>query len=148
MNNTTEKIAIGSDHAGFSIKEFIKNTLINKGYQVIDRGAFDTNSVDYPDFAHLVAGDIASGHSTRGVLVCGSGNGICMTANKHRDIRAALCWNEEIAKLARLHNNANVLCIPGRFVSEAEAFKILEAFLNTGFEGGRHQTRIDKINLK
>ncbi len=148
MNNTEKKIAIGSDHAGFSIKEFIKNKLLALGYQVIDKGAYSLESVDYPDFAHLVANDITSGACASGVLVCGSGNGICMTANKHADIRAALCWNQEIAKLARLHNDANILCVPGRFVNEEEASQILDAFLNTAFEGGRHQTRIEKINIK
>lgn len=146
MNDTTKKIVIGSDHAGFPVKEIIKNYLKTKGFEVIDHGAYSAESVDYPDFAHKVATDISTGIYERGVLVCGSGNGICMTANKHKNVRAALCWNVEIAELARLHNDANILCIPGRYVNKEEAEKIMEIFLNTSFEGGRHQNRVNKIN--
>jgi ribose 5-phosphate isomerase B len=146
MIEKDKKIVIGSDHAGFPIKEVLKSYLTAKGFEVKDYGTYSTESVDYPDFAHKVAADISCGIYDKGLLVCGSGNGICMTANKHKDIRAALCWNAEIAELARLHNNANILCIPGRYVSEKEAEKIMEVFLTTKFEGGRHQNRINKIN--
>ena len=120
MVEKDKKIVIGSDHAGFPIKEVVKSYLIAKGFEVKDYGTHSVESVDYPDFGHKVASDISSGVYEKGVLVCGSGNGICMTANKHKDVRAALCWNAEIAELARLHNNANILCIPGRYVSKEE----------------------------
>lgn len=143
MNKT---IAIGCDHAGFDYKEAIKEMLLNKGLQVIDKGTFDTSSMDYPDVAHPVAEAVENGVATLGVLICGSGNGVCMTANKHAGIRAALCWNNELAALARQHNNANILCLPARFIALELAKEMTETFMNTDFEGGRHQNRVNKIS--
>jgi ribose 5-phosphate isomerase B len=139
-------IAIGCDHAGFDYKELLKNFLSEKGYTVIDFGTNSTASVDYPDFVHPLAAEVASGQIELGMLICGSGNGVCMTANKHRDIRAALCWNLDTAKLARQHNNANIICLPARFISTDDAKQMAEVFLTTSFEGGRHQTRVEKIS--
>ena len=144
--DASKPIAIGSDHAGFEYKEAIKKWLTHKGYQVHDFGAPSLDSVDYPDFAHPTAASVASGESTFGILICGSANGVAMTANKHQSIRAALCWTEEIAELARKHNDANVLCIPARFVTVEVAENMIELFMNTSFEGGRHQSRVDKIS--
>jgi ribose 5-phosphate isomerase B len=138
-------LAIGSDHAGFAYKELIKQRLAQKGLISIDFGTNSPESADYPDFAHPVADAVEKKAATLGVLICGSGNGVCMTANKHAGIRAALCWNEELATLARQHNNANVLCLPARFVSEEKALSILDAFLGASFEGGRHEKRVSKI---
>lgn len=138
-------IAIGSDHAGFAYKEKIKQTLIRGGYEVLDKGTFGETSVDYPDFAHPVASAVESGAANWGILICGSGNGVTITANKHAGIRAALCWKEELARLARAHNDANVLCIPARFVSLELAKKMVKAFLSEPFEGGRHLSRVQKI---
>jgi ribose 5-phosphate isomerase B len=138
-------IAIGADHAGFEYKELLKNYLSEKGYTVIDFGTNSTASVDYPDYVHPLAAEVGSGQIEMGILICGSANGVCMTANKHREIRAALCWNVEVAKLARQHNNANIICLPARFVSIDDAQQMVDAFLTTEFEGGRHQTRVDKI---
>jgi ribose 5-phosphate isomerase B len=138
-------IALGSDHAGFEYKEKMISFLEGKGLRFTDHGAHNTNSVDYPDFAHPVAKDVAEGRAAFGVLICGSGNGVAITANKHANIRAALCWGEELAQLARLHNDANILCIPARFVSEDLAEKMLAVFMTTAFEGGRHQKRVNKI---
>jgi len=140
------KIAIASDHAGFDLKEHLKNELNSKGIEVIDFGPSSTDKVDYPDFAHLLAQDIREGNNNYGILICGSGNGINMTANKYAEIRSALCWNEEIAHLARAHNNANVLALPARFINPDEAVEILHEFLSTEFEGGRHEPRVDKIS--
>jgi len=139
-------IAIGSDHAGYEMKEALINWISEQGIPVIDFGPESTESVDYPDYAHAVTASILDEESVIGILICGTGNGICMTANKWRDIRAALCWNSEIASLARQHNNANVLCLPARFISIEEAIGIVEVFLDTEFEGGRHEKRVDKIN--
>jgi ribose 5-phosphate isomerase B len=139
------KIFIGCDHAGFELKEWLKQLLKDKGHQVEDLGTNSADSTDYPDFAHAVARAVASTNGV-GVLLCGSGNGVAMTANKHADIRAAVCWNEEIARLARQHNDANIICIPARFVSKELTEKMTELFLSTGFEGGRHQRRVQKIN--
>jgi len=139
-------IAIGSDHAGYEMKEALINWISEQGISVIDFGPESTESVDYPDYAHAVTASILDEESVIGILICGTGNGICMTANKWRDIRAALCWNSEIASLARQHNNANVLCLPARFISIEEAIEIVEVFLDTEFEGGRHEKRVDKIN--
>jgi ribose 5-phosphate isomerase B len=139
------KISIGSDHAGYEYKEYITRLLEKEGYAFIDRGPSTAESVDYPDFAHPVAQDIEKKMADFGILVCGSGNGVCITANKHAGIRAALCWTAEIATLARLHNDANILCIPARFISKRLTSKIVKQFLNTGFEGGRHQARVNKI---
>lgn len=141
-----EIIDIGCDHAGFELKEHLKKYLVEKGIEVNDHGTRDTSSVDYPDFGHAVATAVESSPNHLGILICGSGNGINMAANKHAGIRSALCWNEEIASLARQHNNANIIALPGRFVTPSQAEKMVDAFLNTGFEGGRHQKRVDKIS--
>jgi ribose 5-phosphate isomerase B len=141
----TLKIAIGGDHAGFQLKEIIKNKLEADGYLVEDFGPFSDRSVDYPDFVHPVAEAIERKEFDYGVLICGSGNGVAMTANKHRGIRAALCWNEMLAKLARAHNDANVLCLAGRFMDDELAKEIVDIFLNTEFDRGRHVNRIRKI---
>ncbi|MDW8297491.1 MAG: ribose 5-phosphate isomerase B [Raineya sp.] len=138
-------IALGADHAGFTYKEAVKNWLLQKGFQVKDFGTHSADSVDYPDFAHPVAFAVEKGECTKGILICGSGNGVAMTANKHAQIRAALCWNKEIAQLARLHNDANILCLPARFVSVESALEMVDAFLQTSFEGGRHENRVRKI---
>lgn len=138
-------IVIGGDHAGFEYKNHLSKALENAGLQVVDKGPFSAESTDYPDYAHPVANMVEEGNAAAGILICGSGNGVCMTANKHKGIRAALCWNEELAALARQHNNANILCIPARFVSEETALKMADVFLNTAFEGGRHENRVNKI---
>ena len=142
--SSTIKIAIGADHAGFDYKELLKSFLSD--YDVRDFGTYSAESVDYPDFAHPVAESVESGESTFGVLVCGSANGVAITANKHQGVRAAICWQKEIAELARLHNNANIICVPARFVSEETAKEMVTTFLNTAFEGGRHQTRVAKMS--
>ena len=144
MSETKVKIAIGGDHAGFEYKEILKDFL--KDYEVKDFGPSSSASVDYPDFAHPLAAAVESGEFEYGILLCGSANGVAITANKHSGIRAGLCWETEVASLVRKHNDANVLCIPARFVSEALAKEITTTFLNTAFEGGRHQTRVDKIS--
>jgi ribose 5-phosphate isomerase B len=144
--NTHLPIAIGCDHAGFEYKEEVKKMLQNNGWQVQDFGTHSNESTDYPDYAHPVAEMVTSGKAATGLLICGSGNGVCMTANKHKGIRAALCWNEELVALSRQHNNANVLCMPARFVSLDLAKKMTDVFLNTAFEGGRHERRVDKIS--
>ena len=138
-------IPIGADHAGFELKEILKSYLKVKGYSVKDFGCNSNESVDYPDFAHPVARMVEENDSTLGILICGSGNGINMTANKHQGVRSALCWLPEIAELARLHNNANILALPARFLTTEEAFKIVDTFFSKDFEGGRHQNRVDKI---
>jgi ribose 5-phosphate isomerase B len=139
-------LAIGADHAGFEYKELLKGWLIQMGYLVKDFGTHSIESVDYPDFAHPVAYAVEKKEVDLGILICGSANGVAITANKHPGIRAAICWTEELASLARLHNNANVVCIPARFVSSQEAVKITDRFLHTAFEGGRHERRVTKIN--
>ncbi len=139
------KIALGADHAGFGYKEKIVAFLKNEGHEVKDFGTYSADSTDYADFAHPVASAVEDHDFDFGVLVCGSGNGVAMTANKHQGIRAALCWNEELASLARQHNNANILCLPERFVDYSLAEKMVMTFLSTGFEGGRHERRINKI---
>ena len=141
----SKPIAIGSDHAGFEQKMKVIQWLNKNGYQLIDMGVYENKSVDYPDYAHPVANAVEEGDATFGILLCGSANGVCMTANKHQGIRAAICWQEEIARLARLHNNANILCLPARFIGDEDAMKILSVFISTEFEGGRHQNRVDKI---
>ena len=138
-------LSIGSDHAGFELKEIIRKYLEAKGFQINDFGTYSDDSVDYPDFAHPVAESVSEDDSNRGILVCGSGQGVCMAANKHASVRAALVWNAEVAALTREHNNANVLCLPGRMIDPEEAKRAVDAFLATEFEGGRHQRRIDKI---
>lgn len=140
------KLAFGADHAGYELKEFLKKYIEEKGATVTDYGTFSTDSTDYPDYAHKVAEAVEGNQADLGILVCGSGNGINMAANKHAGIRSALSWNAEVAALARMHNNANVLALPGRFISTDEGKKILDAFLSADFEGGRHQRRVDKIS--
>jgi ribose 5-phosphate isomerase B len=139
------KVAIGSDHAGFEYKEKIKGWLLDNGYEVKDFGTHSSESADYPDFAHPVAEAVEKNQSTLGVLICGSANGVAITANKHAGIRAAICWNEELATLSRQHNNANVVCLPARFISYEDARKIADRFLHAEFEGGRHERRVSKI---
>jgi len=139
------KISIGGDHAGFEYKSAIIKALQEDGYEVKDFGPFSNASVDYPDFAHPVADAVATKASDFGILICGSGNGVAMVANKHQDIRAALCWNKEIAGLSRKHNNANILCLPARFIALSLAKECVQCFLNTPFEGGRHEQRVGKI---
>lgn len=143
--NKSLPIAIGCDHAGFEYKEQLKKMLADNGWQVEDKGTYSTDSTDYPDYAHPVAIMVEEGRAAAGILVCGSGNGVCMTANKHQGIRAALCWTEELAALARQHNNANVICVPSRFVAYRTAEQMVDVFLSTAFEGGRHEKRVNKI---
>ncbi|MFO8235134.1 MAG: ribose 5-phosphate isomerase B [Bacteroidales bacterium] len=142
-----KKIAISCDHAGYELKAFLSKYLSEQGYKIDDFGTYSDESVDYPDFAHPMAKAITDGEDDIGISICGSGNGISMVANKYPKIRAALCWNEEISKLARAHNNANVCSLPGRFVTFDEAKKIVNAFLSTEFEGGRHERRVEKIPI-
>jgi ribose 5-phosphate isomerase B len=139
-----KKVSIGNDHAGTALKLRVLE-LLSEEYELINRGTDHTDSVDYPDYVHPVADDVESGKADFGILICGSGNGVCMTANKHRGIRAGLAWNPEIAALAKQHNNANIICIPARFLSEEEAINTLNAYLTAEFEGGRHQNRVNKI---
>ena len=141
----SKPVAIGSDHAGFEYKEDLISFLEAKGIPFHDFGTHSEDSVDYPDFAHPVAQSVESGEASFGILLCGSANGVAITANKHQGVRAAICWGEEITKLARQHNNANIICIPARFVREGDAEKMLQIFLQTPFEGGRHQNRVAKI---
>jgi ribose 5-phosphate isomerase B len=143
-----KKIAIVSDHAGFFLKQKLLSFLIKEKYYVNDFGCATNEVVDYPDFGHPMANAISSGEFELGISICGTGNGINMTVNKHPGIRSALCWNEEISRLARAHNNANICALPGRFISESEAYLIVRTFVETDFEGGRHKRRIDKIPLK
>ena len=138
-------IAIGSDHAGYDYKEDLISFLEGKGLSFNDFGTHSKDSVDYPDFAHPVANAVENGEAAFGILLCGSANGVAMSANKHQGIRAAICWGEEITKLAREHNDANVICIPARFVREGDAEKMVDIFMHTVFEGGRHSRRVDKI---
>ena len=143
------RISIGSDHAGYELKEKVKQYLNSKkGVELNDWGCYSEERCDYPDFGHKVAEDVTNKKCDFGILICGSGNGINMTANKWSGIRSALCWSAEIANMARLHNDANILAMPGRYISEEEAFKCVDEFMNTGFEGGRHQGRIEKISIK
>ncbi len=140
-------ISIGNDHAGTDYKFAILELLKSKGIEVKNYGTDSNKSVDYPDFVHPVAKDIAQDKSTFGILICGSANGVSMTANKYKEVRAGLCWTNEIVELIRQHNNANILCIPARFISIPQAIKMVKTFLSTEFEGGRHQKRIDKISI-
>jgi ribose 5-phosphate isomerase B len=143
------KLAIVSDHAGYYLKEKIIKYLINKNLDLKDLGPFEYEETDdYPDFGHFLARAVSSGEYDLGISICGTGNGINMTVNKNQGIRSALCWNEEIGRLARAHNNANICALPARFINESEAFLIVKAFLETEFEGGRHKRRIEKIPLK
>ena len=139
-------IQIGSDHAGVELKASIKSYLEAQGYSMQDFGTHNTDSMDYPDVAHPVANAVLSDANSLGILICGSGNGVCLTANKHQGIRAALCWVPELGALARQHNNANILCLPARFISEQTAKEIVDAYLNAEFEGGRHQNRVGKVD--
>ncbi len=140
-----QKIVIGSDHAGFEMKEKIKKAFAST-YEFTDKGTYSVDSVDYPDYAHQVAEAVVSGSFEKGILLCGSGNGVAMAANKHHGIRAALCWTAEIASLSRQHNDANILCIPARFIDEKTAFEMIESFFDISFEGGRHLKRVEKID--
>lgn len=150
MSQTVKKmkkklIPIGCDHAGFQLKEKIISHLINKGYEIEDFGCYSEESIDYPDFGHLVASKVEENEGVLGVIICGSGNGINMTANKHAGVRSALCWKKELAELARQHNNANIIALPARFISLEEGIEMVDVFLSTEFEGGRHGRRVDKI---
>lgn len=138
------KIIIGADHAGFELKERVISYLQDHDYETVDVGTYSTESTDYPDYAHEAANQVAE-NKVLGILICGSANGVCMTANKHKDIRAALCWTPEIASLARQHNDANICCLPARFISEDLALQITQTFLEQEFEGGRHARRVNKI---
>ncbi|MEK8179004.1 ribose 5-phosphate isomerase B [Flavobacterium buctense] len=142
------KISIGNDHAGPDYKKAIVSFLEQKGHQIVNHGTDTFDSVDYPDFGHSVATDVESKKADFGIVICGSGNGIAMSANKHQGIRAALCWTKEIAALARQHNDANVISIPARYTSIQQAVEMVDTFLNTTFEGGRHATRVDKISCQ
>ena len=145
--NTMNTIGICCDHAGFALKQYVQQWLEAQGLEYKDFGTYSPESVDYPDFAHELAGAIEAGECAKGIAICGSGNGISMTLNKHQSIRAALCWNSDIAELARQHNDANVLVMPGRFVTNTEADLIMKKFFKTPFEGGRHQRRVEKISV-
>ena len=141
----SKPVAIGADHAGFEYKTVIVDLLQNQGITVKDYGTHTKDSVDYPDFAHPVAKAVESGEAGWGILVCGSGNGVAISANKHQGIRAAICWQSELARLSREHNNANILCLPARFISLPAAEEMVNVFLRTSFEGGRHEKRVEKI---
>src|SRR5215831_8642236 len=141
----TKPIAIGCDHAGFEYKEAIKEWLTTDGFIIKDFGAYSADSVDYPDFAHPVATFVESGEAAFGILLCGSANGVAITANKHQGIRAGLVWDNEVAVLVRQHNDANIICLPARFIAFPLAFEMIETFMNTQFEGGRHERRVSKM---
>ena len=142
----SKPIALGADHAGVAYKKEVIEWLEKKGYQVKDFGTYTTDSVDYPDFAHPTAASVETGEAAFGILFCGSANGVAITANKHASIRAGLCWLPEVAELTRLHNDANIICIPARFVDVESAIEMIDLFMTTAFEGGRHQGRVDKIS--
>jgi len=139
------KIAIGSDHAGFDLKQVLVKYLDTIGFDVTDCGPDSADRVDYPDYAHKVATLVGSNEVNYGVLICGSGNGVCMTANKHQGVRAGLAWDSELASLAKEHNNANIICLPARYITEEKGVEILKAYLDSNFEGGRHEQRVEKI---
>jgi ribose 5-phosphate isomerase B len=141
----SKPIAIGADHAGFEYKSAVVKHLNTLGFQVSDFGTYSDQSVDYPDFAHPTANSVETNETNFGILLCGAANGVAITANKHQGIRAAICWQKEVAELARKHNNANMLCIPARFISLQLTLEIIDTFINTSFEGGRHQGRVNKI---
>jgi len=145
MTKTGITLAMASDHGGFAMKEFLKNKLENQGYKINDFGTFSEDSVDYPDFIHPLAREINQRKIEKGIIMCGSGNGAQMTANKYPNVRAALCWDKEQTILTRQHNNANVLSLPGRFISFEMAWEMVQLFLTTEFEGGRHIKRVEKI---
>ena len=140
------RISIGNDHAGVEYKNYIKEYLLVKNIEVNNYGTDSLDSVDYPDFAHPVSNDVNEKKSDLGILICGSGNGVCMTANKYKNVRAALCWNKELALLSKSHNNANIVCIPARFIEKEEALEIIKTFILQEFEGGRHERRVNKIS--
>lgn len=144
-NYKTMTLAIGCDHAGFELKEMLVKHFEAKGLSFIDKGTYSADSTDYPDFAHAVAEAVEKGDVDSGILICGSANGVAMAANKHKDIRCAICWLPEISELARAHNNANIAALPARFVDLEEALEIVEVFIRTKFEGGRHERRVNKI---
>ena len=145
---TMKRLGVACDHAGYPLKEAVKAHLQQAGYEVRDFGTNSTESVDYPDYAHPLADAVDCGELEGGITLCGSGNGISMVANKHQGVRAAICWNEEITRLARQHNNANVCSLPARYLSEQQALKIVDIFFTTGFDGGRHEKRVSKIPVK
>jgi ribose 5-phosphate isomerase B len=147
MSENSRIIPIGSDHGGFELKQYLIENLSEEGYKFKDFGTYSTESVDYPDYIHPVAKSVNDGVYEKGIVICGSGQGANMTANKHQKIRSALCWDTEQAKLTREHNNANIIALPGRFVNFDTAVEMVKIFFNTEFEGGRHQVRIDKIPL-
>ena len=142
----SKPVAIGSDHAGFEYKMGLIKWLEEKNISVLDKGVHENKSVDYPDYAHPVANEVENGNAAFGILICGTGNGVCMTANKHQEIRAAMCWDSDVAKLVRLHNDANIICPPARFIALELAKNLVEVFMETGFEGGRHSRRVEKIS--
>ena len=141
-------IPMACDHAGFELKEFLKSTLIERGLEIKDFGTYSSDSVDYPDMIHPLAKEINDGNFEFGIIMCGSANGVSMVANKYQNVRCALCWEEEIAQLAKQHNNANIISLPARFISKEKALSIVDAYLKTEFEGGRHQKRVEKIPIK
>ncbi len=143
-----KRIAIACDHAGYYLKEKLISFLKNENVEVKDFGSYSPENVDYPDYGHPLAKSVAEGEADIGITICGTGNGMSMTVNKHPGIRSALCWNEEISRLARAHNDANICALPGRFINESEAYLIVRTFLNTSFDGGRHLRRIKKIPVK
>jgi len=138
-------VSIGSDHAGFELKSKVIEKLNEMGIELIDRGTYSEESTDYPEFAHSVARDVSEGACSKGIVICGSANGVAMSANKHAKIRCAICWEKELAKLARAHNDANMLALPARFIDSKTAMEIIDAFFDVSFEGGRHQRRVSKI---
>ncbi len=146
--NSSLRIALASDHAGYNLKLKVIEHLKSKGAEIKDFGCYSTESCDYPDFAHPMASAVENGDFDFGITICSTGNGICMTANKHQAIRAALCWDEPLARLARQHNNANVLGLPANFISEELALRMVDIFFSTDFEGGRHERRVNKIPVK
>ena len=141
-------IPMACDHAGFELKEFLKSALTERGLEIKDFGTYTSDSVDYPDMIHPLAKEINAGNYEFGIIMCGSANGVSMVANKYQNVRCALCWQEEIAQLAKQHNNANIISLPARFISKEKAISIVDAYLNTEFEGGRHQKRVEKIPIK
>ncbi len=141
-------IPMACDHAGFELKEFLKSALTERGLEIKDFGTYTSDSVDYPDMIHPLAKEINAGNYEFGIIMCGSANGVSMVANKYQNVRCALCWQEEIAQLAKQHNNANIISLPARFISKEKALSIVDAYLNTEFEGGRHQKRVEKIPIK
>lgn len=148
MLSNQKKIGIASDHAGFELKEFIIGNISSNSIDIQDFGTFNSDSADYPDYAHLLGRAVNSGELLQGIAICGSGQGMSITLNKYQNVRAALCWKEEIAQLARRHNDANIVVLPARFIEQNEALQIIEAFFTSDFEGGRHQKRVDKIKIK